>query len=275
MNSFLKAKPTKFFCFLLSFLMLTLNLPDLSSACWTVPGPGCLDKCPICPDHNHIIEPTGNVYYWIQVLSIPGKGIPLTVDLVYNSNGSAQDGSFGYGWSLNYDIHIVDKFEAGEWDHGAEGGHEINGSPYLELYESNGGVKIFDLHSIESDTRTYRPRIGEYETISWNSSTAPYYIRELKNVIERALITCQGVPLSFAGLVACKGGNVLPATFPAELGNFPSLNEMIAFHIRSALKLSQGRVEGKEGAAELLGLHPSTLRAKMRKHGIRIERVAR
>ncbi len=103
----------------------------------------------------------------------------------------------------------------------------------------------------------------------------PGNIRELKNVIERALITCQGVPLSFAGLVACKGGNVLPATFPAELGNFPSLNEMIAFHIRSALKLSQGRVEGKEGAAELLGLHPSTLRAKMRKHGIRIERVAR
>jgi transcriptional regulator with GAF, ATPase, and Fis domain len=50
---------------------------------------------------------------------------------------------------------------------------------------------------------------------------------------------------------------------------------MIASHIRAALKLSRGRVEGRGGAAQLLGLHPSTLRAKMRKHGIRIERVAR
>jgi len=46
---------------------------------------------------NHIIEPTGNLFFRISVLSIPGlslsKCMPLTVNLTYNSNAAAEDGS--------------------------------------------------------------------------------------------------------------------------------------------------------------------------------------
>jgi hypothetical protein len=42
----------------------------------------------------------------------------------------------------------------------------------------------------------------------------------------------------------------------------------MADHIENALHHSGGRVEGKNGAAQLLGLHPSTLRGRMRKLGI-------
>lgn len=47
-----------------------------------------------------------------------------------------------------------------------------------------------------------------------------------------------------------------------------TLDEAVALHIQQALKLSGGKVEGTDGAAGRLGIHPSTLRGKMRKLGI-------
>jgi transcriptional regulator with GAF, ATPase, and Fis domain len=38
--------------------------------------------------------------------------------------------------------------------------------------------------------------------------------------------------------------------------------------IRQALQKTKWRIEGKKGAAALLGLNPSTLRFRMRKYGI-------
>jgi transcriptional regulator with GAF, ATPase, and Fis domain len=46
------------------------------------------------------------------------------------------------------------------------------------------------------------------------------------------------------------------------------LDAMISAHIEKALDFSNGRIEGKNGAAEMLGLHPSTLRGRMRKLNI-------
>ena len=47
---------------------------------------------------------------------------------------------------------------------------------------------------------------------------------------------------------------------------------MVAIHIKDCLKLTKGRIEGEGGAAELLGVNPSTLRSKMRKLGINFGR---
>ncbi len=49
---------------------------------------------------------------------------------------------------------------------------------------------------------------------------------------------------------------------------FKSLDEMMTRHIQKALDLTGGRVEGEKGSAALLGIHHSTLRARMRKLGI-------
>ena len=40
-------------------------------------------------------------------------------------------------------------------------------------------------------------------------------------------------------------------------------------HILQALEKTEWNISGKDGAAELLGLNPSTLRGRMRKHSIR------
>ena len=44
-----------------------------------------------------------------------------------------------------------------------------------------------------------------------------------------------------------------------------SLDDAIRAHIRRALSRTHGRIEGRGGAADLLGLNPHTLRGKMRK----------
>ncbi len=48
-----------------------------------------------------------------------------------------------------------------------------------------------------------------------------------------------------------------------------TLDDAVRDHIERALVLASGRIEGRGGAADLLGLNPHTLRGKMRK--LRVE----
>jgi hydrogenase-4 transcriptional activator len=43
------------------------------------------------------------------------------------------------------------------------------------------------------------------------------------------------------------------------------LDEVMANHIQKALDQANGRVEGKNGAASMLGINPGTLRGRMKK----------
>lgn len=54
----------------------------------------------------------------------------------------------------------------------------------------------------------------------------------------------------------------------ADGGRVASLDEALVRHIESALASTNGRIEGAQGAAALLGINPHTLRARMRKLGI-------
>lgn len=47
-----------------------------------------------------------------------------------------------------------------------------------------------------------------------------------------------------------------------------TLDQLMRQHIESVLRSTEGRVEGKDGAAELLGINPHTLRGRMRKLGV-------
>jgi formate hydrogenlyase transcriptional activator len=58
------------------------------------------------------------------------------------------------------------------------------------------------------------------------------------------------------------------ADLPGHLEEFTTFNEQVRSHIEAALRRSRGRVDGPFGAALLLGLHPQTLRSRMRKLGI-------
>ncbi len=53
-----------------------------------------------------------------------------------------------------------------------------------------------------------------------------------------------------------------------------NLDHLIAGHIRKVIRLTRGKIQGEDGAAALLGLHPSTLRHRMRKLDIPFGRKA-
>jgi transcriptional regulator with GAF, ATPase, and Fis domain len=95
----------------------------------------------------------------------------------------------------------------------------------------------------------------------------PGNVRELENVIERALILGKGTPLTFDDLTGGKpdeGTSIRGGTQDIPL----KLNEAMSQHIRRVLKMTKGKVHGKGGAAEVLGINPSTLRNRMNQLGI-------
>jgi DNA-binding NtrC family response regulator len=103
---------------------------------------------------------------------------------------------------------------------------------------------------------------------SFLESAAAYHwpgnIRELENVVERAMIMSRGTQLDGADLLA-PGRAQGPASLPVEA----TLEEMERAHIRRVLEATGWVIEGQGGAARILGLNASTLRGRLRKLGIR------
>jgi PAS domain S-box-containing protein len=116
----------------------------------------------------------------------------------------------------------------------------------------------------------------------------PGNIRELQNIIERAVVLTKGTVLCLNPLLLPETSFASPprsaqqsfsstaterenrATQESAVsGAFPSLEEMERSHILAALKRAKGVVEGPNGAAKMLNLHPNTLRGRLLKLGIK------
>jgi len=92
----------------------------------------------------------------------------------------------------------------------------------------------------------------------------PGNVRELQNVVERLCV------LSTGPLVSGEPTPALPSISRRQDGSSgDSLRAVERRHIEATLAAAAGRIEGADGAAARLGLAPSTLRARMRRLGIR------
>ncbi len=105
----------------------------------------------------------------------------------------------------------------------------------------------------------------------------PGNIRELENMVERALIRSihadQGHWLYFERTGPQVSHREQPvAQLPVP--GFLKLDDVMKQHIESVLDMTGGRVQGPKGAATLLGMNPSTLRKRMKKLGIPFGRQA-
>lgn len=124
----------------------------------------------------------------------------------------------------------------------------------------------------------------------------PGNIRELGAVIDRAVILGNGKTLAIAAALGLSQPvtalpddseptfyEVIPESLPRSAPAAPVIDESpilpldqaMKLHIERALVATEGRIEGKDGAAALLQINPHTLRARMRKHGLDWSRYRR
>ena len=89
--------------------------------------------------------------------------------------------------------------------------------------------------------------------------SAPGNIRELRNVVERSMILANGRQQTIS----------LPvATGRRAESRTPKLTDVEKEHIRAVLESAGWRVRGTGGAAERLGMRPTTLETRMAKLGL-------
>lgn len=127
--------------------------------------------------------------------------------------------------------------------------------------------------NIDGLTQSTMDRMLNY---SW-----PGNIRELQNVVERAVVLSKGRTLelphelapNLTTISANRGAGKVSegphATTTSLTSPLPSMKEVERNHIVAALKLTSGVIEGPKGAAKILHLHPNTLRNRMAKLGIK------
>jgi formate hydrogenlyase transcriptional activator len=101
-----------------------------------------------------------------------------------------------------------------------------------------------------------REDMKKLQRYSW-----PGNVRELRNVVERAMILCTGPVLRIEPPV---GSAPESGVDDAVL----LMDEVQRRHILKVLETAGGRIRGSGGAAELLGLKPTTLRSRMQRLGI-------
>jgi formate hydrogenlyase transcriptional activator len=125
----------------------------------------------------------------------------------------------------------------------------------------------------QSARRMNRPdlKINQVALTELTDYDWPGNVRELQNIIERAIILSQGEPLRFD----LAGPNTAGAPRPraeqsskTDLLTRDELKRQERDAIAAALKRTGGKVFGPGGAAELLGMKPSTLTSRIRALGL-------
>ncbi len=112
-------------------------------------------------------------------------------------------------------------------------------------------VEIFNRTMGKDIKRISKKTIQQLQKYSW-----PGNIRELENIIERAVIISNGSSLSVEP--------ILKPGFEEDEELLP-LAEHERNYIIKVLEKTYWRVDGPEGAARILDMHPETLRSRMRK----------
>ncbi len=123
---------------------------------------------------------------------------------------------------------------------------------FVRKYETKMGKKIA---SVSPDV------IDALMKYNW-----PGNIRELENIIERALIVNPGDILTTGDWIPAASGNNKKSNGLAPAAR--KMEEVEREHIIAILKETNWKVSGEKGAAKLLGLNATTLEARMKKLGI-------
>jgi transcriptional regulator with GAF, ATPase, and Fis domain len=103
----------------------------------------------------------------------------------------------------------------------------------------------------------------------------PGNVRELENVLERALILSPGKTLRLDDPLRAPARATAPVPAPPDRPSpsggsaaDASFDAMAREHVRAVLERCRWRINGPGGAAEVLAVHPNTLRSRMKRLGL-------
>ena len=97
----------------------------------------------------------------------------------------------------------------------------------------------------------------------------PGNIRELQNIIERAVILCHGPELELGADLLQPSPSPAGLPSPAPASPPSTLGDVERGHLLKVLTETDWVIEGPKGAARILGLHPNTLRSRLVKLGLK------
>jgi transcriptional regulator with GAF, ATPase, and Fis domain len=115
---------------------------------------------------------------------------------------------------------------------------------------------------VEEFSKSFGKRVDSIDRGSLDAlqrHTWPGNIRELRNVVERAMITTTGKGLTIP----------VPHAMGSPARRSSKLIEVEREHIHGVLELTGWRVRGAGGAADRLGLKPTTLETRMARLGLK------
>ena len=121
----------------------------------------------------------------------------------------------------------------------------------------------FFIHRHQRDLGRKIAKVPESLMDSLQRYAWPGNVRELENVVERAMIASEGDTLHLdAPLVPSVRSHVVSTQGP------DNLDDVQRAHIENVLRRCGWRINGVGNAAERLGIHPNTLRFRMKKLGV-------
>jgi PAS domain S-box-containing protein len=145
------------------------------------------------------------------------------------------------------------------------------------LRERSDDVVQIALHFLERTCQDFGHRpltLSQKQAALLKRYEWPGNVRELKNVIERAVILSQGkvlrLDLAMASILDGSGTeqNAKESEASTRVMTDEEIEELQRSNMVNALRMCDWRVSGPKGAATLLGIKPTTLADRMRKHGI-------
>ncbi len=126
------------------------------------------------------------------------------------------------------------------------------------------------VRSLASKLNLPEPRLTRAQLMRLQAYDWPGNVRELQNAIERALITCQGKQLRVALPETSEPGAAAQAIASQEdaVLTEDEMRTLEKDNLRRALRQTGWKIYGAGGAAELLGVKPTTLVSRMKKLGL-------